>query len=303
MTDTEIIERIDKLKKERKAVILAHNYQRDEVQRIADHTGDSLGLARIAAKVDADVIVFCGVHFMAESASILSPEKTILLPDAGAGCPMADMITASEVRELKKQHPGALVLAYVNTSAEVKAETDICCTSSNALKVVASIPVEQEIIFIPDKHLAHWVSLQTGRKFIPWQGYCPTHVKIRPEYVQAQKDAHPEAIVLAHPECPAAVLDLADEVLSTTGILNSAKNSSKKEFIIATELGVLYSLRNDNPGKIFYPATGQALCPNMKKTSLEKIMWSLERMQPEVRVPEELRVKALRAVERMVAIG
>jgi quinolinate synthase len=303
MNDTEIIERIHTLKKERRAVILAHNYQPDEIQCLADHTGDSLGLARLAASVDAEVIVFCGVHFMAESASILSPGKTILLPDAGAGCPMADMITAAEVRELKKQHPGALVLAYVNTSAEVKAETDICCTSSNALKVVESLPADQEIIFIPDKHLAHWVSLKTGRKFILWQGYCPTHVKIRPEDVQAQKDAHPEAVVLAHPECPAAVLDLADEVLSTTGILNSAKNSKKKEFIIATELGVLCSLRKTNPDKIFYPASEQALCPNMKKTTFEKVMWSLERMQPEVRVPEELRVKALKAVERMVAIG
>lgn len=303
MNDQEIIKKINTLKKERNAVILAHNYQRDEVQSIADHTGDSLGLARLAAKVDSDVIVFCGVHFMAESASILSPDKTILLPDAGAGCPMADMITAANVRELKKQHPGALVLAYVNTSAEVKAETDICCTSSNALKVVESIPENQEIIFIPDKHLAHWISLKTNRKFILWQGYCPTHVKIRPEYLQAQKDAHPEAIVLAHPECPPAVLDLSDEVLSTTGILNSAKNSSNREFIIATEPGVLYSLRNDNPDKIFYPASEQAICPNMKKITLEKIMWSLERMQPEVRVPEELARKARQAVERMVAIG
>jgi len=303
MNDKEIIEKINTLKKERRAIILAHNYERDEVQRIADHTGDSLGLSRLAAKVDENVIVFCGVHFMAESASILAPEKTILLPDAGAGCPMADMITAADVRELKKQHPDALVLAYVNTSAEVKAETDICCTSSNALTVVESLPKDQEIIFIPDKYLAHWISRKTGRTFITWQGYCPTHAKILPEDLQAQKDAHPNAVVLAHPECPPAVLDLSDEVLSTTGILNSAKNSSAKEFIIATELGVLYSLREDNPGKTFYPASKHALCPNMKKITLEKIMWSLERMQPEVRVPEELRIKAWKAVDRMVAIG
>ncbi len=303
MNDQAIIERINTLKKERRAVILAHNYQRDEVQAIADHTGDSLGLSRIAATVDADVIVFCGVHFMAESASILAPEKTILLPDPQAGCPMADMITAEDVRELKRQHPGALVLAYVNTSAEVKAETDICCTSSNALKVVESLPRDQEIIFIPDKYLAHWVSRKTGRTFITWQGYCPTHAKILPEDVQAQKNAHPGAVVLAHPECPAAVLDLADEVLSTTGILNSAKNSSAAEFIIATEDGVMYSLRRDNPGKTFYPASRHALCPNMKKITLEKIMWSLERMQPEVRVPADIAAKARRAVERMVAIG
>jgi quinolinate synthase len=303
MNDTELIERINTLKKERGAVILAHNYQRDEVQRIADHTGDSLGLSRLAAQVDADVIVFCGVHFMAESASILAPEKTILLPDVHAGCPMADMITGADVRELKKEHPGALVLAYVNTSAEVKAETDICCTSSNALKVVESLPEDQEIIFIPDKYLAHWVSRKTGRTFITWEGYCPTHAKILPEDVQAQKAAHPDAVVLAHPECPAAVLDLADEVLSTTGILNSAKNSPATEFIIATEHGILYSLRENNPGKKFYFASKHALCPNMKKITLEKIMWSLERMQPEVRVPEELRVKAWKAVDRMVAIG
>ena len=303
MNDKEIIEKINTLKKERRAIILAHNYERDEVQRIADHTGDSLGLSRLAAKVDENVIVFCGVHFMAESASILAPEKTILLPDAGAGCPMADMITAADVRELKKQHPGALVLAYVNTSAEVKAETDICCTSSNALTIVESLPKDQEIIFIPDKYLAHWVSRKTGRTFITWNGYCPTHAKILPKDIQAQKDAHPGAIVLAHPECPAAVLDLSDEVLSTTGILNSAKKSSAKEFIIATELGVLYSLREDNPAKTFYPASKNALCSNMKKITLEKIMLSLERMQPEVRVPEELRLKAWKAVDRMVSIG
>ena len=303
MNDKEIIGKINTLKKERRAIILAHNYERDEVQRIADHTGDSLGLSRLAAKVDANVIVFCGVHFMAESASILAPAKTILLPDAGAGCPMADMITAADVRKLKKQHPNALVLAYVNTSAEVKAETDICCTSSNALTVVESLPKDQEIIFIPDKYLAHWISRKTGRTFITWQGYCPTHSNILPEDLQAQKDTHPGAIVLAHPECPPAVLDLADEVLSTTGILNSAKNSSAKEFIIATELGVLYSLREDNPAKTFYPASKNALCSNMKKITLEKIMLSLERMQPEVRVPEELRLKAWKAVDRMVAIG
>jgi quinolinate synthase len=303
MHDKEIIEKINSLKKKRRAVILAHNYERDEVQAIADHTGDSLGLSRIAATLDADVIVFCGVHFMAESASILAPQKTILLPDPNAGCPMADMITAEDVRALKQQHPGALVLAYVNTSAEVKAETDICCTSSNALKVVESLPVDQEIIFIPDKYLAHWVSRKTGRTFITWQGYCPTHAKILPENIQFQKDAHPNAVVLAHPECSAAVLDLADEVLSTTGILNSAKNSSATEFIIATEHGVLYSLRKDNPGKKFYPASEHALCPNMKKITLEKIMWALERMQPEVRVPEEIATKARQAVERMVAIG
>jgi len=303
MNDKEIIGKINTLKKERRAIILAHNYERDEVQRIADHTGDSLGLSRLAAKVDANVIVFCGVHFMAESASILAPAKTILLPDAGAGCPMADMITAADVRKLKKQHPNALVLAYVNTSAEVKAETDICCTSSNALTVVESLPKDQEIIFIPDKYLAHWISRKTGRTFITWQGYCPTHSNILPEDLQAQKDTHPGAIVLAHPECPPAVLDLADEVLSTTGILNSAKNSSAKEFIIATELGVLYSLREDNPAKTFYPASKNALCSNMKKITLEKIMLSLERMQPEVRVPEELRLKAWKAVDRMVSIG
>jgi len=303
MSNKEIIEKINTLKEKRRAVILAHNYQRDEVQHIADHTGDSLGLSRIAASVDADVIVFCGVHFMAESASILAPEKTILLPDAGAGCPMADMVTAADVRELKRQHPGALVLAYVNTSADVKAETDICCTSSNALKVVESLPTNQEIIFVPDQHLANWVARKTGRTFITWKGFCPTHVNIRPDDVRAEKEAHPEAVVLAHPECPAAVLDLADEVLSTTGILNSAKNSNAAEFIIATEPGVMCSLREDNPGKTFYPARERAICPDMKKITLNKVLQSLETMQPEVRVPEEIAARARRAVERMVAIG
>ncbi len=302
MQHQELVEKIDRLKKERNAVILAHNYQRDEVQAIADFTGDSLGLSITAAKTDADVIVFCGVHFMAETASILSPQKKVLMPDIDAGCPMANMITADELRTLKKEHPGALVLAYVNTSAEVKAETDICCTSSNALKVVESLPKDAEIIFVPDKYLGNFISTKTGRPFIMWNGYCPTHVKIRAEDIERRKADHPDAVVVAHPECTPTVLALADAVLSTEGICRYAKNSPAREIIVCTEVGVLYRLRNENPGKTFYPATEQATCPNMKKTTLEKVLWSLDRMQHEVKVPDDIREKALGAVNRMVDI-
>ncbi len=302
MNTTTLVEKIEMLKKQRNAVILAHNYQRDEVQEIADFTGDSLGLSRTASKTDADVIVFCGVHFMAETASILSPEKTILMPDLDAGCPMANMITVDDLRGLKQEHPDAKVLAYVNSSADVKAETDICCTSSNALKVVEKLQDANEIIFIPDKYLATYVSSQTGRKFILWNGYCPTHVKIRPEDIQRQREAHPHAKVVVHPECIPQVTDLADAVLSTTGICNYAKESDADEIIVGTEVGVLYRLRQENPEKIFYPASEQAVCPNMKKTTLEKVLWSLEKMQHEVRVPENIRTKAKGAVDRMVEI-
>jgi quinolinate synthase len=290
------------LARERGAVILAHNYQRDEVQAIADFTGDSLGLSIQAAQTTADVIVFCGVHFMAETAFILSPQKTVLMPDLDAGCPMADMITAAQLRELKAQHPGAVVVTYVNSSAEVKAETDICCTSSNAVKVVQSLKDAREIIFVPDKYLGSFVAEKTGRDMILWQGYCPTHMRITPEAVQKQKAAHPAAEVLVHPECTQPVVALADFALSTEGICRRARESSAAEFIIGTELGVMYRLRKENPGKTFYPASESAVCPNMKKITLEKILWCLQAMKPEVRVPEDIRLLARRAVDRMVAI-
>ena len=302
MSDQRLIEKIEALKADRNAIILAHNYQRDEVQDLADYTGDSLGLSIRASQTDADVIVFCGVHFMAETASILCPEKTVLMPDPDAGCPMADMITAPQLRDLKAQHPGAVVVTYVNSSAEVKAETDVCCTSSNAVKVVQSLKDAQEIIFVPDQYLGSFVAQQTGRAMILWQGYCPTHMRITPEHIQRQKAAHPTAEVIVHPECTQPVVALADYALSTEGICRRAHESKAREFIIGTELGVMYRLKNENPGKTFYPATEFALCPNMKKTTLEKILWCLEGMQHEVRVPEDVRLRARRAVDRMVAI-
>ena len=302
MSDQQLIEKIEALKADRNAIILAHNYQRDEVQDLADYTGDSLGLSIRAAQTDADVIVFCGVHFMAETASILCPEKIVLMPDPDAGCPMADMITAPQLRDLKAQHPGAVVVAYVNSSAEVKAETDVCCTSSNAVKVVQSLKDAQEIIFVPDQYLGSYVAQQTGREMILWQGYCPTHMRITPEHIQRQKAAHPAAEVIVHPECTQPVVALADYALSTEGICRRAHESSAREFIIGTELGVMYRLKHENPGKTFYPATDFALCPNMKKTTLEKILWCLEAMKNEVRVPEDVCVRARQAVDRMVAI-
>jgi quinolinate synthase len=302
MDDVALIEKIDKLKKEKNAVILVHNYQRAEVQDIADFTGDSLGLSRTAAGTDADVIIFCGVHFMAETASILSPEKTVLMPDINAGCPMADMITADQLRALKKEHPKAKVLAYVNTSAEVKAETDICCTSSNALKVVENLRDVEEIIFVPDKYLDSYISTMTGRKFIMWNGYCPTHVKIQAEDILRQRQNHPEAKVVVHPECTPPVIELADRVLSTEGICRYAKESDAAEIIVGTEIGILHRLKKENPDKTFYPASENAVCPNMKLTTLEKVLWSLEDMKHEVRVPEDIRVKARGAVDRMVEV-
>jgi len=298
-----LIAEIQKLKQQRNAVILAHNYQRDEVQAIADFTGDSLALSRTAAKTDAAVIVFCGVHFMAETASLLSPEKTVLMPDPDAGCPMADMITADQLRALKQQHPRAVVVTYINSSAAVKAETDVCCTSSNAVNVVRSLADAGEIIFVPDKYLGTYVSGRTGRDLILWHGYCPTHVRIQPEDILRQKKAHPDAAVVAHPECTPGVLALADAVLSTEGICRYAQRPEVSELIVCTEIGVLYRLRRENPDKKFHPVSEAATCPNMKKTTLEKVLWSLERMQHEVKVPADIAIRARSAVDRMLAVA
>ncbi len=298
----EIKNKIAKLKKEQKAVILAHNYQLPEVQDIADYTGDSLELSRIASKSDASVIVFCGVYFMAETASILCPDKTILIPDPQAGCPMANMITADDVRELKERHPKAVVVGYVNTPAEVKAELDVCCTSTNAVDIVSKIKSE-EIIFIPDKYLADYVSKKTGKRLISWEGYCPTHVKILPEDIIKKIRQHPNAKVVVHPECRPEVVELADEVLSTGRMCVYAKKSHDKEFIIGTEVGLIYRLKQDNPDKEFYPASEHAVCPNMKRTTLEKVLWSLEEKKTEVRVSEEIRKKARRAIDKMVEMA
>ncbi|MHB8091560.1 MAG: quinolinate synthase NadA [Syntrophales bacterium] len=297
----ELIEKIKKLKVERNAVILAHNYQIDEVQDIADYVGDSLGLSIQASKTDADVIVFCGVYFMAETAKILSPQKTVLIPDPKAGCPMANMITAEQLRALKAMHPGARVLCYVNTTAEVKAECDLACTSSNAVSLVReAFRDDEEIIFVPDKHLANYVSAQLGRAFITWKGFCPTHARILPEALEKQIELHPEAVVMVHPECSASVIALADQVLSTGGMCAHAREAEAEEFIVGTEVGIMRRLRLENPGKKFYPASELAVCPNMKRTTLEKVLWSLEGMTHEVTVPDEVRERALGSIERML---
>ncbi|MEN8255933.1 MAG: quinolinate synthase NadA [Verrucomicrobiota bacterium] len=299
-----IEERIESLKLERGAIIIAHNYQPDEVQAIADFTGDSLELSRKAAELEEDTVVFCGVHFMAETAAILSPEKTILLPDQFAGCPMADMITADQLRAKKAEHPGAVVICYVNSSAAVKAECDLCCTSSNAKAVVASVPAGKEIIFVPDTHLGHHVQNELGREnMVMWDGYCPTHSRIRDIDIQREKAEHPNAVVMAHPECPPSIRDLADQLLSTGQMCAFAKESDEQEFIVATEIGLLYRLRNENPDKKFYAASNRALCPNMKKIDLEKILWSLEDMQHRVVVPEEIANKAQRSIEAMLELS
>lgn len=297
-----LADKITTLKKERKAIILAHNYQLPEVQDVADYRGDSLELSRIAAKSDAKVIVFCGVYFMAETASILSPDKTVLMPDKNAGCPLANMITAQDLRELKGRYPKAAVVGYVNTSAEVKAALDICCTSSNAVNVVLSLKDAEEIIFVPDKYLTDFVSKKTGRRLIAWDGYCPTHVKILPEDIVRSIRLHPHAKVIAHPECTPEVIALSDEAFSTGKTCDYVKKSDAKEFIIATEVGLIYRLQKDNPGKKFYPASEHAVCPNMKRTTLEKVFWSLEEMKDEVRVSDEIRKKARKAIDAMLAI-
>ena len=294
-----IIEEINKLKKEKDAIILAHNYQIDEVQDIADYVGDSLGLSIKASEVTNKVIVFCGVKFMAETAKILNPLKTVLIPDKTAGCPMADMINAKDVIELKKQHPGAIVVCYVNSSAEVKANVDICCTSANAVAVVNSIPKDREIIFIPDKYLGSYVESQTARKMMLWHGYCPTHAFIDAKSVIQMKKGHPEAEILVHPECNSEVIKTADKVLSTGGMLKYAHESPCKEFIIGTEIGIIYRLQKQNPGKIFYPAKNNIICPNMKLINLEKIMWSLEDNVYEINLHGNIIKKARSSLERM----
>ena len=294
------LDEIARLRRERRAVILAHNYQPGEIQDLADFTGDSLELSRQAAVCEAPVIVFCGVHFMAETAAILSPDKTVLLPDPRAGCPMADMIDAPGLRALRQRHPGAQVVCYVNSSAEVKAESDICCTSANAERVVASIP--GEVIFVPDRHLGAWVAGRLGRELILWNGHCPTHARIQPAYVQQLREEHPQARVFVHPECRAAVAALADEVLSTGGMLRQARASAAREFIIATEVGLLHRLRAENPDKCFYPATPNATCPNMKRITPEKVARCLAELAPRVSVPEPVRTRARQAIARMLAL-
>ena len=298
-----LLDRIDELKARRNAVILAHNYQIGPVQDMADFLGDSLGLSRKAAETDADVIVFCGVHFMAETASILCPDKTVLIPDPMSGCPMANMISAEQLRALKQEHSDAVVVCYVNSTAEVKAECDLCCTSANAAAVVNSIAPGRPVIFVPDKYLGAYTAAQRGRDMILWEGYCPTHVCITPEDVERARAARPDAAVMVHPECLLEVSRLADAVESTSGMCRFARETDAKEIVLGTEIGMLHRLRKENPDKVFYPLSEAAVCPNMKKNTVEKVLWSLEEMQHEVRVPEETRVRALRAIEAMVATG
>ncbi|MFC1913559.1 quinolinate synthase NadA [Chloroflexota bacterium] len=300
--DAKLAEKITTLKKNRGAVILAHNYQLDEVQDIADFVGDSLELSQNAAKTDAEIIVFCGVHFMAETASILCPDKVVLLPDQNAGCPMANMITAEKLKQRKGELPEATVVCYINSSAEVKAESDVCCTSANAVKVIESLNAE-EIFFIPDQYLGHYISTKTAKKIILWPGFCPTHIRIQPQDIARLRLEYPQARVIVHPECKPEVIALADEVLSTGGMLRFSQQTEAMELIIGTEIGILHRLRKENSDKKFIPASEQAICPNMKLVTLENILWSLEKMTPEVKVPEETRIRAKVAVDKMLEIG
>lgn len=320
-----LIEEIIRLKSKRRAIILSHNYQRDEVQDIADFVGDSLELSRTASTIDCDVIVFAGVNFMAESASILSPDKTVLLTEADAGCPMADMIHVDSprrerksfpgfnnpppyiyppeftLRGIKARYPGVPVVVYVNTTADVKAESEICCTSANVVKVIESLPDEM-VICIPDRNLAFWAAKNTKKQVIAWDGYCHVHERARPEDVKKARAEHPKALLIAHPECRLDVLEMADHVTSTSGMLRFAKASSEKEFIVGTEIGLMYRLRKENPDKAFYPLREDMICPDMKKTTLKSVLRALKENSYLIKVPEDIRVSAKRALDRMLGI-
>ena len=300
--DQGIRDQIQSLKRQRHAVILAHNYQRAEVQDIADFVGDSLELSQNAAGSQAEVIVFCGVHFMAETASILCPEKQVLLPNIHAGCNMADMITADGLRQKKREHPQAAAVCYINTSAEVKAECDACCTSANAVKVVQNMPGD-EVIFVPDQYLGHFVSTKVNKTLHLWPGFCPTHMRILPEHIRARRQEHPQARVVVHPECTPQVIALADEALSTGAMIRLARSESITEMVVGTEIGIIHRLQKENPHKKFIAASELAVCPNMKLITLESILWCLEDMSPEVRVDAEVARGARRAVDRMLQIG
>jgi len=298
-------DKIKALLHERKAILLAHNYQRPEVQDIADLCGDSLELSIKASQTDAEVIVFCGVHFMAETASILCPDKKVLLPASDAGCPMADMITAENLRQRKAEistGKRVVVISYVNTTAEVKAESDICCTSANVIQVANSVDPSHQIFMTPDKNLAQYAIEHTNRNIVYWEGFCPVHNNLTVAQIRETKAAHPEALFLAHPECPPEALALADEVKSTSGMIAYAGNSERREFIIGTEIGILHPLSKSNPEKSFFPADPGMICSDMKKIGLREILRALENLQPEVKVPKKIREKAKGAVDRMLAI-
>jgi len=318
-------DQILRLKEEKRALILSHNYQRDEVQEIADFVGDSLELSRIASTRDCDMIVFCGVHFMAESASILSPEKTVLLPEQDAGCPMADMIKVDEprqvrkkfpgfdnppsyvyppeftLRDIKKRYPGVPVVAYVNTTAEVKAESDICCTSANVVRVIESLPGDT-VICVPDKNLSMWAAKNTKKKVIAWDGYCNVHERVTVKDVERARREHPRAVLMAHPECRLEVLERADHVTSTSGMLRFATASPESEFVVGTEIGLMYRLRKENPHKLFYPLRNDMVCPNMKKTTLQSVLRAFRENISVVRVPEHIRIPAKGSLDRMLDV-
>ncbi len=294
-------ERLLELKKERNAIILAHYYQRDEIQEVADFRGDSFLLAQKAAQTDADVIVFCGVHFMGESAKILAPNKTVIIPDERAGCPMADMVNVRGLQDLKKKHPNAKVVTYINSSAEIKAETDICCTSSNAVKVVQSLDTD-EVIWVPDKNLGHYVSQFTDKKMIIWEGYCNTHDMLTVKDVVEMRAQYPNAQFIVHPECRPEVVEMGDFVGSTTGLIKYVRESDCKEFIVGTEDGTGYQMRVENPDKSFRFATKYLVCPNMKVNNLKKLVKCLETMSPEIYVPPQVADKARLSLERMLQV-
>lgn len=298
----DVLRRIGELKERANAVILAHNYQVPEVQEAADFVGDSLELSRKAAALDARTIVFCGVHFMAETAAILSPGKTVLLPEIEAGCPMADMINARELRAWKAEHPGLPVVCYVNTSAEVKAESDICCTSSNAVAVVNSLGVD-ELLFVPDKNLAAYVARETGKRLIAWDGYCHVHHRFKAQDVADARARHPEAEVWVHPECPLEVIDLADKVLSTGKMVAEARTTARREIVVGTETGILYRLSKENPAAAFVPLRGSALCVHMKMTTLDKVLRALETGAHRIEVPPDVADRARGAIQAMLAIS
>ncbi|MHB1128193.1 MAG: quinolinate synthase NadA [Bacillota bacterium] len=298
---TDIHSTIKRLKKERNAIILAHNYQSEEIQAIADYVGDSFGLSQTAASAKEEVIVFCGVHFMAESAAILSPEKTVLLPEKYAGCPLADMINEDDLFRKKQEYPDAAVVCYINSSAAVKAESDICCTSSNAVQVVNSLR-ERRVLFVPDGNLAHWVAGQTDKEVIPWEGYCTTHNRVTLEDILQVKEAHPDAMVLVHPECRPEVVAEADFAGSTSAIIKTARETDATKIVVGTEMGVIYRLRKDSPDKRFYLLSPGLICPNMKMTNLNKVAIALETLTPRITVSPEVRQGALRALERMLAV-
>jgi len=294
---------IRELARERGAVILAHNYQRAEVQDVADFVGDSLGLSRQAAETDASTIVFAGVHFMAETAKILAPAKTVLLPEPKAGCPMADMITGEALATWKAGHPGIPVVTYVNSSADVKAESDVCVTSANAVAVVRALGAAR-ILFAPDRNLGSWIARSLPEVTVDlWEGWCPTHDDVTAEQVRAARDAHPDALVMAHPECRPEVLDLADAVLSTSQMLAYAASAPAEEFVVVTESGLIHGLEKAAPGKRFFELSPRMLCPNMKITTLQKVRDCVATGSGEVTVPDDVRVRALAAVEKMIAIG